>query len=131
MFGLIVSLLLARGIGKPIREITATMSGFADGDLDLTVPHGERQDEIGIMAGTIEVFRKGLVERRNLEVEEVEQRQVAEQQRLQREEEKRLNEKERRKNMKRKPRRPKNRPWRRKRLPKGSHVWPKAISQCE
>ncbi len=99
VLGLIVSLLLARGIGKPIREITSTMRGLADGNLDLAVPHGGRHDEIGTMAGAIEVFRKGLVERRNLEVEAAEQRQVADQQRQQSEEARRQNEEERRKNI--------------------------------
>ena len=99
LLGLIVSLLLARGIGKPIREITSTMRGLADGNLDLAVPHGGRHDEIGTMAGAIEVFRKGLVERRNLEVEAAEQRQVADQQRQQSEEARRQNEEERRKNI--------------------------------
>ena len=97
--GFVVSLLLARGIGKPIREITSTMRGLADGNLDLAVPHGGRHDEIGTMAATIEVFRKGLVERRNLEVEAAEQRQVADQQRQQSEEARRQNEEERRKNI--------------------------------
>ena len=97
--GLVVSFLLARGIGKPIREITSTMRGLADGNLDLTIPHGRRHDEIGSMAGTIEVFRKGLVERRNLEVEAANQRQVAEQQRQQSEEAQRQNEQERRTNI--------------------------------
>src|SRR5262249_45112745 len=54
--GLVVSLLLARGIGGPVREITATMRGLADGNLELAVPHGARRDEIGVMAGAIEVF---------------------------------------------------------------------------
>ena len=99
LLGLIVSLLLARGIGKPVREITSTMRGLADGNLDLTIPHGGRRDEIGTMAGTIEVFRKGLVERRNLEVEAANQRQVAEQQRQQSEEAQRQNELERRTNI--------------------------------
>ena len=98
LLGLIVSLALARGIGRPIREITATMRGLADGNLDLSVPYGTRHDEVGVMAGTLEVFRKGLVERRNLEAEAAEQRQAADRQRLQSEEERRQIEDERRKN---------------------------------
>jgi len=99
LLGLIVSLVLARGIGKPVREITATMRGLADGNLDLSVPHGGRRDEIGVMAGAIEVFRKGLVERRNLEVEAAEQRQLADEQRLHSEETRRQSEAERQKNI--------------------------------
>ena len=98
LLGLLVSLALARGIGRPIREITATMRGLADGNLDLIVPHGARRDEVGVMAATIEVFRKGLVERRNLEDEAAEQRQLADRQRLQSEDDRRQNEEEHRKN---------------------------------
>lgn len=89
LLGLIVSRALARGIGRPIREITAAMRGLADGKLDLSVPHGTRHDEVGVMAGTLEVFRKGLVERRNLEAEAAEQRQAADRQRLPIEDERR------------------------------------------
>jgi methyl-accepting chemotaxis protein len=78
LLGLIVSLLLARRIGRPIREITGAMRGLADGHLDLTVPHGSRRDEIGVMAGALEIFRKGLLERRNLEDESASQRKQAE-----------------------------------------------------
>src|SRR4051812_21588983 len=93
--GLVVSIMLARGIGRPIREITAAMLGLADGNLDLKIPHGARRDEVGTMAATIEVFRKGLVERFSLEREAAEQRQLAERQRQQSEEERRHNEEER------------------------------------
>ncbi len=47
------------------------------------------------MAATIEVFRKGLVERFSLEREAAEQRQLADRQRQQSEEERRQNEEER------------------------------------
>jgi methyl-accepting chemotaxis protein len=93
--GLVVSIILARGIGRPIREITAAMLGLADGNLDLKIPHGARRDEVGTMAATIEVFRKGLVERFSLEREAAEQRQLADRQRQQSEEERRHNEEER------------------------------------
>ena len=99
LFGMIVSLVLARGIGRPIRQITATMRGFADGNLDLDVPYGKRQDEIGVMAGTLEVFRKGLAERRALEVETAKQRELADKERQESEAARRHNEEERQKNV--------------------------------
>jgi methyl-accepting chemotaxis protein len=95
VLGLMVSLALARGIGRPIREITAAMLGLADGNLELNIPHGARRDELGTMAATIEVFRKGLVERFSLEREAAVQRQLADRQRQQSEEERRQNEEER------------------------------------
>jgi methyl-accepting chemotaxis protein len=79
LLGLIVSIALARGIGRPIREITDTMRSLADGNIELTVPHGSRTDEIGVMAATIETFRKGIIDQRNLEAEATLQRVQAEQ----------------------------------------------------
>jgi methyl-accepting chemotaxis protein len=70
--GLIVSLMLTRSIGKPIRDITGTMRALADGDVDARVPHAARQDEIGVMAGALEVFRNNMNERRELEREQEE-----------------------------------------------------------
>ena len=79
LLGLIVSLALARGIGRPIRQITSIMRSLAEGNIELTIPHGSRTDEIGTMAATIETFRKGIIEQRNLETEAATQREQAEQ----------------------------------------------------
>jgi methyl-accepting chemotaxis protein len=93
--GLSVSLLLARGIGGPIREITATMRSLAEGNIELAVPHGSRTDEIGTMAATIETFRQGIIEQRNLEAEAASQREQAEQMRLRNEQERETAERQR------------------------------------
>ncbi len=50
------------GIVAPIQALTQTMQTLAKGQLDITVPGQGRKDELGTMAGTVEVFRKGLVE---------------------------------------------------------------------
>jgi methyl-accepting chemotaxis protein len=62
---LAVSLLLAR-IVRPLRELTGSVSGIASGELDLAVPGGARQDELGEMARAVELLRVGSVERRQL-----------------------------------------------------------------
>ena len=72
VLGLMMSLLLARGIGRPIREITATMRQMADGTCELTVPHAARKDEIGVMASALEVFRQNMIERQQLEARQAE-----------------------------------------------------------
>ncbi|WP_259668053.1 HAMP domain-containing protein [Rhizobium lentis] len=43
----------ARVIAKPIGEITASMSGLAEGNLDADIPFANRRDEIGRMARAV------------------------------------------------------------------------------
>ncbi|WP_259667828.1 HAMP domain-containing protein [Rhizobium lentis] len=43
----------ARVIAKPIGEITASMSGLAEGNLDAVIPFANRRDEIGRMARAV------------------------------------------------------------------------------
>ncbi|MEP7239930.1 MAG: methyl-accepting chemotaxis protein [Devosia sp.] len=53
----IASLLLARSIARPLTLLTGGMKSIAAGDLDAEVDTGRRGDEIGEMAGALEVFR--------------------------------------------------------------------------
>jgi methyl-accepting chemotaxis protein len=46
------------GISRPIKAITNSMTGLADGDIATQIPHASRTDEIGAMAGAVEVFRQ-------------------------------------------------------------------------
>ncbi|MCP1615067.1 methyl-accepting chemotaxis protein [Azospirillum lipoferum] len=48
-------------IVRPLARLAAYMQRLAGGDLDSTVPLVGRRDEIGAMAGTVDVFRDGLV----------------------------------------------------------------------
>ncbi len=54
------------GIVAPIQALTQTMQTLAKGQLEITVPGQGRRDELGAMAGTVEIFRKGLVEAETL-----------------------------------------------------------------
>ncbi|WP_051013811.1 HAMP domain-containing protein [Pararhodospirillum photometricum] len=64
---------------RPVRAITGTMRQMSDGDLGVTVPGLERGDEIGHMAGALEVFRNGLLHAEELkEAERRDQAQKAE-----------------------------------------------------
>jgi methyl-accepting chemotaxis protein len=74
VLGLLMSVLLARGIGRPIKGITATMREMADGRCDLAVPHADRKDEIGVMASALEVFRQNIIERQVLEARQAEEK---------------------------------------------------------
>jgi methyl-accepting chemotaxis protein len=62
--------LLYRGLGRPIVQMTDTMARLASGDTGVQVPGRDRRDEIGAMAGAVEVFRIGIMERRRLEEQE-------------------------------------------------------------
>jgi len=65
MFGIY----LARGMSKPIVQMTRSMRAVADGNLDVEVVGSERRDEIGDMAHALAVFRKSLIERERAEEE--------------------------------------------------------------
>mgnify|MGYP002652655553 CR=1 FL=1 len=83
LFGVGVSLVVARrGIVMPVRELTSTMSELADGKLDGDATDVSRQDEIGEMAGAVEIFRQAAIANRRLEAEAAENRKRAEAERI-------------------------------------------------
>ncbi len=65
-----VAFVLARGLVRPIRAMTVTMSKLAAGDLDVAVPGTGRRDEVGQMADAVQVFKSNATERRRLEDEQ-------------------------------------------------------------
>lgn len=77
-----------------IRAITKTadyMATLAQGDLETEVPFLGRSDEVGQMAQSISVFRQAGIEKRKLELANLEQAELAEEQRKARMEEVRIN----------------------------------------
>ena len=66
---LAVSVVVARRITKPLNNITIAMKGLADGRLDVEVPGIGRSDEVGEMAGAVEVFKSNAIARQQLEAE--------------------------------------------------------------
>ena len=65
---------IGRMISRPVIVLTGTMSHMADGDLDVEVPFSENRDEIGSMAGAVEVFKQnGLAARQAAAVQAAEQ----------------------------------------------------------
>ncbi|MCM2442413.1 HAMP domain-containing protein [Agrobacterium vitis] len=73
---------------KPIRNINLSMNKLANGDRDSTIPHAERGDEIGEMAGAVEVFRQNAIERVRLEQETEANRSISERERIERDKQK-------------------------------------------
>jgi methyl-accepting chemotaxis protein len=64
-----IVLWLAHLATRPLLHLAAAMMRIADDNLDVTVPYARQDDEIGVMARTIEVFKVNATERIRLEVE--------------------------------------------------------------
>ncbi len=62
LVGLIIAGLLGRSIVRPIGAITAVTTRLSQGDKQIAIPARKRRDEIGAMAGALEVFRDKLLE---------------------------------------------------------------------
>ncbi len=64
-----IVLVVARSITRPLSALTAAMKDLAAGELAREIPGLGRHDEIGAMAGTVEVFKQNAVERQRLTAE--------------------------------------------------------------
>jgi methyl-accepting chemotaxis protein len=62
----LLAFLLGRGLSRPLAAITAVMNRLSSGDIDVTIPGGERNDELGIMAVAVDMFRRNMIEARAL-----------------------------------------------------------------
>ena len=69
------AVVITRLIATPLNELNGVMRQLADGNLLVKVPSSERKDEIGQMAGTVEVFKNSALER--VRMEEAEKRELA------------------------------------------------------
>ncbi len=69
-------------IARPIQRLTQSMTGLAHGDTTSTIPFIERRNELGSMAGAVEVFRQAAIENARLEAEAARGRDAAEAQRI-------------------------------------------------
>jgi methyl-accepting chemotaxis protein len=80
---------MIRGISGPIRAMTDAMRKLADKDVSVAIPGVGRGDEIGAMAGAVQVFRESMIKADALEAEQTaaraarERRQAALQQHTQ------------------------------------------------
>ena len=80
--GLVLSAVLAwligRAIAAPVVRLCAAMRTLAAGDLTTVVPGVGRQDEVGQMADTMQVFKDSMVESKRLHAEHEQQKAAAE-----------------------------------------------------
>ena len=86
VFGLLFAWIIARGITKPVVDMTNTMTSLAAGDNGVDIPALDNRDEIGEMAKAVEVFKKNAIEKVRMDEAERQrleaERKAAEAQRL-------------------------------------------------
>jgi len=68
---LALTMLMVRRVTKPLRAVTESLTGLAQGRVDIEVQHADRHDEIGAIARTIDVFKNNRIERRQLEADRI------------------------------------------------------------
>ncbi len=73
-----LAFLIGRSIARPLTAMTRAMSGLAAGATDMAIPGVGRSDEIGTMAGAVQVFREAEIEKRRLEAASLEQARATE-----------------------------------------------------
>ena len=70
----LVATFMGRSMARPIHALEEAMRAIADGNHNIAVPGAGRADEIGSMAGAVEVFKTGLIETKQLRASQDEQR---------------------------------------------------------
>ena len=74
----LLAFLLGRGMSRPLVAITAVMNRLSSGDTAVSIPGGERADELGTMAQAVDVFRRSMIEARALRESQEASKQEAE-----------------------------------------------------
>jgi methyl-accepting chemotaxis protein len=64
-----IAFVTARSIASPLRAMASAMAQLARNDLSVAVPGGSRKDEIGDMAGAVQVFKDNMIEAERLRAE--------------------------------------------------------------
>jgi methyl-accepting chemotaxis protein len=72
LIGICLAFLIGRGIVNPITGMTAAMARLAGGDRNTEIPSRERGDEIGKMAGAVQVFKDNMIETERLRGQQAE-----------------------------------------------------------
>jgi HAMP domain-containing protein len=67
--GLVLAWWMSRGIVRPVGAMAAAMHRLAQGETGIQIPSRDARDELGTMAGAVEVFRRNAEERARLEAE--------------------------------------------------------------
>jgi methyl-accepting chemotaxis protein len=65
----LLTIWIIASVSKPVSRMARVMLQIVDGKLDVTVPDANRRDEIGEMAGAVEIMRQASVEKLRLEAD--------------------------------------------------------------
>ncbi len=60
---------IIKGVSTPVTRMSRVMLNIAEGKLDVTVPDANRRDEIGEMAGSVEIMRQAAIAKVKLEAD--------------------------------------------------------------
>jgi len=52
---------IARGITRPVVQLTSSIAKLANRELDIAIPGVQRRDELGVMARAVEIFRQNAI----------------------------------------------------------------------
>jgi methyl-accepting chemotaxis protein len=66
------------GIARPVQTMSATVDRLATGDLEVAVTGADRKDEIGLLARSLDVFKRNALEARRMAAEQEEERKAKE-----------------------------------------------------
>ncbi len=66
LIGIALAVLVGLSITRPIGRLAAAMRKITDGALQIDVPEQRRRDEIGTMAGAVEVFKENMIRTKQL-----------------------------------------------------------------
>jgi methyl-accepting chemotaxis protein len=66
-----MTMLIVRRVTKPLKAVTESLTGLAEGRMNVDVRRSDRHDEIGAIARTIGVFKNHRIERHQLEAERI------------------------------------------------------------
>ena len=72
--GIVLALLIARSIIRPVKGMTAAMTGLAAGDTACDIPGRDSRDQFGAMARALEVFRLQAIENSKLATDQERER---------------------------------------------------------
>ncbi|MBV8166720.1 MAG: HAMP domain-containing protein [Alphaproteobacteria bacterium] len=70
LLGIVLAVLIGRGIVRPVRGITRVMTALAGGDTAVAVPALDQRDEVGDMARAVSVFKDKMLEADRLRAEQ-------------------------------------------------------------
>ena len=83
LVGIAAGFFVARGITRPVVAMTAAMRDLAGGNKQVIIPAQGRKDEIGEMAGAVQVFKDNMIEADRLRAEQEQIKASAEAERRQ------------------------------------------------